>query len=175
MKIIGKVWKFGDDINTDLIFPHTAFRVSPEEQAKLVFSDNRPGWSESVGPGDLIVAGKNFGTGSSRPGAALLKRLGLGGMLAGSMNGLFFRNCIGYGFPALQCEGVDEIFNEGDTAEFDLRTGDIKNLTTGAALQGAPLPESMVETLEAGGVFELLTKKGYIEEADASSEKSSPR
>jgi 3-isopropylmalate/(R)-2-methylmalate dehydratase small subunit len=170
MKIKGKIWKFGDDINTDLIFPHTAFRVSPEEQARLVFSDNRPGWSELAAPGDIIVAGKNFGTGSSRPGAALLKRLGLGGMISDSMNGLFFRNCIGYGFPALQCEGVSDIFAEGDVAEFDLLTGDINNLTTGASICGAPVSKSMVETLEAGGIFELLTEKGYIEEARKSSE-----
>jgi 3-isopropylmalate/(R)-2-methylmalate dehydratase small subunit len=165
MKITGKVWRFGDDINTDLIFPHAAFRVSPEEQAKLVFSDNRPGWSALVSPGDIIVAGKNFGTGSSRPGAALLRRLGLGGMLSDSMNGLFFRNCIAYGFPALQCEGVSGIFNEGDTAAFDLLTGRIENLTTGAAIRCAPISESMIETLAAGGIFDLLIQRGYIEEA----------
>jgi 3-isopropylmalate/(R)-2-methylmalate dehydratase small subunit len=163
MVIKGKVWKFGDDINTDLIFPHTAFRVSPEEQPKYVFSDNRPGWSETVAPGDVIVAGKNFGTGSSRPGAVLLKRLGLGGMISDSMNGLFFRNCVGYGFPALQCEGVSALFEEGDVAEFDLISGEIKNLTSGAVAFGNPISPSMAETLEAGGVFELLTKKGYIE------------
>jgi 3-isopropylmalate/(R)-2-methylmalate dehydratase small subunit len=162
MKITGKVWKFGDDINTDLIFPHTAFRVSPEEQAKLVFSDNRPGWSSLVEPGDLIVAGKNFGTGSSRPGALLLKRLGLGGMISDSMNGLFFRNCIGYGFAALQAEGVSDIFEEGDVAEFDLRTGLIRNVTTGKEVQGVPVSESMIETLEAGGIVDLLTQKGYM-------------
>jgi 3-isopropylmalate/(R)-2-methylmalate dehydratase small subunit len=165
MKISGKVWKFGDDINTDLIFPHAAFRVSPEEQTKLVFSDNRPGWSALAKPGDILVAGKSFGTGSSRPGAALLKRLGLGGMLADSINGLFFRNCIGYGFPALQCEGVSALFDEGDVAAFDLLTGNVENLTTGAAIRCAPISESMIETLAAGGIFALLTKQGYMEEA----------
>ncbi|MDR2089080.1 MAG: 3-isopropylmalate dehydratase small subunit [Clostridiales Family XIII bacterium] len=163
MIIKGKVWKFGDDINTDLIFPHTAFRVSPEEQPRYVFSDNRPGWSASVGRGDIIVAGRNFGTGSSRPGAVLLKRLGLGGMLSDSMNGLFFRNCIGYGFPAMQCAGVSALFDEGDVAEFDLTSGEIRNLTSGATALGNPISRSMAETLEAGGIFELLTQKGYIE------------
>jgi 3-isopropylmalate/(R)-2-methylmalate dehydratase small subunit len=155
---------FGDDINTDLIFPHTAFRVSPEEQPKYVFSDNRPGWSDSVRPGDIIVAGKNFGTGSSRPGAVLLKRLGLGGMISDSMNGLFFRNCIGYGFPALQCAGVSALFAEGDIAEFDLLSGEVRNLTSGAAALGIPISPSMAGTLDAGGIFELLTQKGYIEQ-----------
>jgi 3-isopropylmalate/(R)-2-methylmalate dehydratase small subunit len=161
--IKGKVWKFGDDINTDLIFPHTAFRVAPEEQPKYVFSDNRPGWSDLVKPGDIIVAGKNFGTGSSRPGAVLLKRLGLGGMISDSMNGLFFRNCVGYGFPALQCAGVSALFAEGDIAEFDLLSGEVRNLTSGKTALGIPISQGMAETLEAGGVFELLTQKGYIE------------
>jgi 3-isopropylmalate/(R)-2-methylmalate dehydratase small subunit len=162
MKVTGRVWKFGDDINTDLIFPHTAFRVSPEEQAMLVFSDNRPGWSSLVQPGDLIVAGRNFGTGSSRPGALLLKRLGLGGMVSDSMNGLFFRNCVGYGFPALQAAGVSEIFEEGDIAQLDLQTGQVCNLTSGMELAGIPVSGSMIETLQAGGIVELLTEKGFM-------------
>jgi 3-isopropylmalate/(R)-2-methylmalate dehydratase small subunit len=151
--IKGRIWKFGDDINTDLIFPHTAFRAAPEEQPKYVFSDNRPGWSDLVMPGDIIVAGKNFGTGSSRPGAVLLKRLGLGGMISDSMNGLFFRNCVGYGFPALQCAGVSALFDEGDIAEFDLLSGEVRNLTSGKAVLGIPISPGMAETLEAGGVF----------------------
>jgi 3-isopropylmalate/(R)-2-methylmalate dehydratase small subunit len=163
MVISGNVWKFGDDINTDLIFPHAAFRVPAEEQARFVFSDNRPGWSGLVRPGDIIVAGRTFGTGSSRPGAALLKRLGLGGMIADSINGLFLRNCVGYGFPALQCEGASALFAEGDAAEFEPLTGEIRNLTSGGRLRGAALPAEMVETLAAGGVFELLKRKGYIE------------
>jgi 3-isopropylmalate/(R)-2-methylmalate dehydratase small subunit len=163
VKITGKVWKFGDDINTDLIFPHEALLASPDEQVRLIFSDNRPGWTELVSPGDLIVAGRNFGTGSARPGAVVLKRLGLGGVLADSMNGVFFRNCIGYGFPALQCGGVSAVFEEGDTAEFDMRTGEIRNLTTGASVRGNPVSESMIETIEAGGIEGVLTQKGLLE------------
>lgn len=78
MKITGRVWIFGDEINTDLIFPHQALRVSPEEQCRFCMSDNRPGWSALVKPGDILVGGKNFGTGSSRPGSIILKRMGLG-------------------------------------------------------------------------------------------------
>ena len=163
MIIKGRVWKFGDEINTDLIFPHGAFRVSPEEQPRYVFSDNRPGWSGLVAPGDILVAGRNFGTGSSRPGAVLLKRLGLGGLLADSMNGLFFRNCIGYGLPAMQCAGVSDLFAEGDIAEFNPTSGEIRNLTSGASAFGNPISQGMTETLEAGGIFELLTQRGYIE------------
>ena len=162
MRISGKVWKFGDDINTDLIFPHHALRLSPDEQAKMVFSDNRPGWTDSVSPGDLIVAGKNFGTGSARPGSIILKHLGLGGMIADSMNGIFFRNCIGYGFPALQCGGVSGMFEEGDRAEFDLLTGEVKNLTTGAVLRGNPLSEKMTEMIAAGGIDGFLIRNGFV-------------
>jgi 3-isopropylmalate/(R)-2-methylmalate dehydratase small subunit len=92
-----------------------------------------------------------------------LKRLGLGGMISDSMNGLFFRNCVGYGFPALQCEGVSALFAEGDIAEFDLLSGEVRNLTSGKAALGISISPGMAETLEAGGVFELLTQKGYIE------------
>jgi 3-isopropylmalate/(R)-2-methylmalate dehydratase small subunit len=164
MKIRGRVWVFGDDINTDLIFPHSAFRVSPEEQLKLVFSDNRPGWSDMVKPGDIIVAGRNFGTGSSRPGAVLLLRLGLGCLVANSINGLFFRNCIGYGFPALQCPGVSDAFIEGDSAVVDLLEGTVLNERSGEILHGNKISPSMIETLKAGGIQKLLVKRGYMDE-----------
>ncbi|MEA4954517.1 MAG: 3-isopropylmalate dehydratase [Pseudoflavonifractor sp.] len=162
MVIRGRVWKFGDEINTDLIFPHGALRVPPEQQVKMVFSDNRPGWSDLVKEGDIIIAGSNFGTGSSRPGAALLRRLGLGGMAAESFNGLFFRNCISYGFPAIQCKGVAAIFEEGDTAEIDLLEGTITNKTKGVTIAGNRISKSMADILMAGGIEELLRKEGYM-------------
>ncbi|MCL2391392.1 MAG: 3-isopropylmalate dehydratase [Oscillospiraceae bacterium] len=162
----GRVWIFGDEINTDLIFPHAAFRVSPEEQIKFIFSDNRPGWVELVSPGDIIVAGKNFGTGSSRPGALLLKRLGLGGMVAESYNGLFFRNCISYGFAALQCEGVIQMFSEGDYAVVDLLEGRVLNETTGEKRFGAPLSQAVVDIVSAGGIEGLLIQEGYMDKME---------
>jgi 3-isopropylmalate/(R)-2-methylmalate dehydratase small subunit len=159
----GCVWKFGDDMNTDLIFPHSALRVPPEEQIKLIFSDNRPGWVDRVQKGDFIVAGRNFGTGSSRPGAVLLKRLGIGCLLAESINGLFFRNSIAYGFAAMQCPGVFNLFEEGDLAEVDLLQGTVKNERTGKILHGNALSGSMIDTISAGGIEELLHVKGYVE------------
>lgn len=166
MVIQGRVWKFGDEINTDLIFPHSAFRATPEEQCRLCMSDNRPGWSGQVKKGDIIIAGKNFGTGSSRPGGAVLKRLGLGGMAAESFNGLFFRNCISYGFPVLTVPGITEAFEEGDTAEIDYLKGTVTNLRTGACLKGNALSKELIEILLAGGIEGVLKKKGYIEEPD---------
>ncbi|MCL1828390.1 MAG: 3-isopropylmalate dehydratase small subunit [Oscillospiraceae bacterium] len=162
MKIKGKVWKFGDEINTDLIFPHSAFRASPDEQCKLCMSDNRPGWAALVEPGDILIAGANFGTGSSRPGAAVLKRLGLAGMVAESCNGLFYRNCIGYGFAALSVPGVAGMFEEGDIAEVDYSEGAVKNLRTGETRRGNKLSGEMTEIIEAGGIEAVLTAKGYI-------------
>jgi 3-isopropylmalate/(R)-2-methylmalate dehydratase small subunit len=162
MKIVGKVWMFGDDINTDLIFPHEALRVSPEAQLKMVFSDNRPGWVDEISKGDIIAAGKNFGTGSARPGAILLKQLGLGGIVAESMNDVFFRNCIAYGFPVMLCDKVRSIVNEGDTISFDMRTGKIENLTNMNAILGIPIPEGMIETIAMGGIQGFLVKKGLL-------------
>lgn len=162
MKRTGRVWIFGDEINTDLIFPHSAFRASPEEQCRLCMSDNRPGWSSQVKQGDILLAGKNFGTGSSRPGALVLKRLGLSCMVAESFNGLFYRNCIGYGFAALAVPGVTEFFEEGDQAEIDFSAGTIQNLRTGEIRNGNQLSREMIEIIQAGGIEGVLREKGYL-------------
>ena len=77
MKFKAKVWKFGDNINTDLILPITAHYLTPQEQARVVFQANRPGWVDQVQPGDILIGGKNFGMGSSRPAARSLKNVGL--------------------------------------------------------------------------------------------------
>jgi len=87
--IKGKVWKFGDEINTDLMVPSHALALSDTEMVKHCFSANRPGWVDLVKKGDIIVGGKNFGIGSSRPGANVLKSLGIACLLAESINGLF--------------------------------------------------------------------------------------
>ena len=163
MTIRGRVWIFGDEINTDFMFPHTAFRLPVEEQLKLVFSDNRPGWVDLVSPGDIIIAGNNFGTGSSRPGALQLRRLGLSCVVADSFNGLFFRNCFGYGFAALQCRGAAAMFEEGDMAVIDLLEGSVTNERTGEKKIGNPLSQTVVDIVNAGGLEELLIKEGYME------------
>lgn len=162
MKITGRVWLFGDNINTDLILPGRAMYFSPEEQAKCVFEANRPGWLQQIGPGDIVVGGENFGTGSSRPAARSFRTIGLGGMVANSINGLFFRNCVNWGFPALECAGAHALFEEGDIAELDLAIGEVRNLTKGARLAGQPVPSNLLATMEAGGVFPLLEKEGLI-------------
>jgi 3-isopropylmalate/(R)-2-methylmalate dehydratase small subunit len=163
MKITGRVWKFGDNINTDLILPGRAMYFTAEEQAKCVFEANRPGWLEEIGPGDIIIGGENFGTGSSRPAARSLRNIGLGGMAAGSINGLFFRNSVNWGFPAMECPAVFDAFEEGETAEIDFAAGVVRNLTRGTEIVGRPVPEGLLKTMAAGGVFPLLESEGLIE------------
>ena len=159
----GRAWLFPEaNINTDLIMPAAAFRLPVEEQVKLIFSANRPGWTELVKPGDIIVGGRNFGTGSSRPGSELLKRLGIAGVVADSINDLFYRNCVNYALPALECQGVSTIVEEGDRVRIDVRAGTFTNLRTGQELRSAPMPDMLWQIIEAGGLFERLRAEGYI-------------
>ena len=162
MKFKARVWKFPDNINTDLILPSASFYSTPEEQVRFVFQANRPGWIDLVQKGDIIVAGKNFGMGSSRPAARSLRNLGLGCVVAESINGLFFRNAVNFAFPAMACPGVDAVFNEGDVAEIDFVSGTVMNVTQNKKLQAATLPKKLLDLLEAGGVYPLLERQGII-------------
>lgn len=162
MKITARVWKFPDNINTDLILPILAVYMTPEEQARYVFNVNRPGWVNEVRPGDIIIGGKNFGMGSSRPAARSLKTLGLGCLVAGSINGLFFRNAVNWAFPAMECPDVDTIFEEGQTAEVDIDNALIRNLDTGAEMVGNRIPDKLLDIVKAGGIYELLEGQGLI-------------
>ncbi len=162
MKFSARTWKFPDNINTDLILPNRAFYLTPEEQVKFVFSANRPGWVDQVRPGDILIAGKNFGMGSSRPAARSLKNLGLSCLVAQSMNGLFFRNCVNFAFPAIECAAAFDAFDEGDTAEVDFDAATVRNVTRGRALQAVALPPKLLDLLKAGGIYALLEKEGMI-------------
>jgi len=162
MKFKARVWKVGDNINTDLILPNKAFYLTHAEQAQFVFSANRPGWAQQVKPGDILVGGKNFGMGSSRPAARSLKTLRLSCVVAHSINGLFFRNCVNFAFPALECPGVQDAFEEGDIAEIEFEQARVRNLTRGTELAGKPLPEPLLALVLAGGIYPLLEKEGLI-------------
>lgn len=162
MKFTARVWRFGPDINTDLILPGRLQLASPEEQARYVFEANRPGWVDEVSAGDIIIAAENFGMGSSRPAARSLKNLGIGCLVAETINGLFFRNCINWGFPALECPGVFEAFAEGDTAEVSFDDFTVRNPASNVTLSAGEIPESLLATLNAGGVFPLLEQEGLI-------------
>src|SRR5207249_1602328 len=160
--ISGRVWKFGDDINTDLMLPGPLLTASEEEQGRAVFSANRPGWVDQVRPGDIIVGGRNFGTGSSRPAARSLRNLGLGGLIAESINGLFFRNSVSFGFLALECRGIHAAFEEGQTGEISIADWIVRNRDTGAVLAISPVPERLLSLMTGGGIFPVLEAEGVI-------------
>ena len=162
MKFTSRTWKFGDNINTDLILPNVAFYLTQEEQIKFIFRANRPGWVDLVQRGDILIGGKNFGMGSSRPAARNLKNLGLSCLVAESINGLFYRNCVNFAFPAMECPGVQDMFEEGETAEIDFDIGTVRNLTTGRVASGKTIPAQLLNIVAAGGIFSLLEKEGSI-------------
>ena len=158
----GKVWKFGDDINTDLVIPGFAVMWTLEDQLPHCFSANRPGWVDEVQQGDVLIAGRNFGVGSARPIGDVLRGVGIAGVVADSFNGLGLRNCINAGLPSLPCAGILDVFDEGDIADVDWTTGDVRNVTKGTSLQGNPVPAPLQEIVKAGGVEAVLRNEGYL-------------
>ena len=158
----GKVWKFGDDINTDLVIPGFAVLMTLDEQLAHCFSANRPGWVDEVQPGDVLLAGRNFGVGSARNIGAVFHGLGIVGVVAESFNGLGLRNCINAGLPPLPCAGILDAFDERDTAEVDCGAGTVRKVTTGTTVTGAPIPKALQDIVEAGGVEAVLRKEGYL-------------
>ena len=158
----GRVWRFGDNINTDLMQPGHALLGDVTQEGRYVFEANRPGWVDEMTPGDVIVGGKNYGTGSSRPAARALVRAGVGALVADSINSLFFRNCVNYGLPALQVPGISEAFAEGDIARFDIATGQVMNVTTGESFAAEAWPEDLLKIFNAGGLISLLTQEGLV-------------
>jgi 3-isopropylmalate/(R)-2-methylmalate dehydratase small subunit len=162
MKFKARIWKFGDNINTDLILPSPASMLPVAEQPRFVFQANRPGWVDLVQPGDILVAGTSFGMGSSRPAARSLRNLGLGCVVAESLNGLFFRNCVNYAFPAMACPGVSALFAEGEIAEVDFDDSSVVNESAGKSLRGKPVPPQLLDIVKAGGIYPLLAQEGAI-------------
>ena len=162
MIIEGKIWKFGNNINTDLMMPGSSVLsqpgISDKEAARYCMSANRPGWAEQVKEGDIVIAGNNWGCGSSRPAARLLKAMGIGVIVADSMSRLFFRNAVNIGLPVLICNGCSDSFQEGDRAQVDMESGKVTNLTRGKTLQGEALPADSppAQILRAGGLKKLL-------------------
>ncbi len=155
----GKVWKFGDSISTDYIQPGFTRGETPKERAAFCMRAIRPEFSRQVQPGDVIVGGKNFGCGSSRPAAENLISLGISCVVAESFSRLFFRSSISLGFPLLSCEGVFDAFQEGDILQADFGTGEVRNTTSGRTLQANPLPDVAMRILEGEGVVALLRQE----------------
>ena len=159
----GRAFKFGDNISTDLIAPGRYFhlRSNLPELAKHVLEDADPQFAEKVKPGDIVVAGKNFGLGSSREHApTIMKLAGVGAVLADSFARIFFRNSINIGLPVLVCDTSS--IGDGDSLKIDLKSGIIKNITKNIEIKFSPLPDVMIKILSDGGLVEHITKnKGF--------------
>lgn len=161
--IKGRMWKFGDNINTDLMLPGDVHTASEEVQAKHVFAANRPGWVDQMRPGDIIIGGRNYGTGSSRPAARSLRNIGIACVVADSINGLFFRNCVNFGLLAVECEGVSGLFpEEGHIAQIDVKDFRVSNFTTGKSLKALPIPPNLLTLMRGGGIYPVLEREGLI-------------
>ena len=157
----GKVFKFGDGISTDHIVPGRLahLRSNLPELAKHVMEDADPGFAARVKAGDFIVAGANFGLGSSREHAPLvIKMAGVGAILAKSAARIFFRNAINLGLPVLICD-TDKI-NDGDELEIDLAAGTIRDVTNGTELTFKKIPQAMLRILDEGGLMPYIKKYG---------------
>jgi len=158
----GKVWVFGDNPNPDAMYPAYAMKMDPPEAAKHIFYEVRPGWADEVSPGDIVLAGKNFGLRSSRPVASLFSERGVAGLVAEEFNSLFFRNAVNAGLPAMTVPGAIAPFTEGDTGTFDLTAGTWRNDSTGVGGTVATLPDLIVDIIESGGVMPRPAAQGYL-------------
>jgi len=169
--ISGRVWKFGHSINTDLMMPGPALYLPEAERIRYVFQANRPGWVDQVRRGDFIIGGTSYGVGSSRPAALSLHNLGIGCLIAESINGLFFRNCVNFGLLALECPGVHAMFEEGQTASVSTDDLTVRNEQTGEVRKALPVPRQLGDLMCGGGIFPLLESQGLIAPLPAKNDK----
>jgi 3-isopropylmalate/(R)-2-methylmalate dehydratase small subunit len=162
MKIEGKVWKFGSDVDTDAIIPARYLNQSdPKELAKHAMEDERPEFIKKVKKGDILLAEKNFGCGSSREHAPIaLKESGISCIIAKSFARIFFRNSFNLGLPLLESLEASEAIKDGDRVRIDLSTGEISDLTQRKKFFATPIPPFMQNLLKDGGLIPHLRKKG---------------
>ena len=162
MKIEGRIWKFGSDVDTDAIIPARYLNVSDgKELAKHVMEDERPEFKREVKKGDLLIADKNFGCGSSREHAPLaLKAAGISCIIAKSFARIFYRNGFNQGLPLLESEEASKAIRDGDRVKVDLATGEIFDLSRNRKFQAKPIPAFMQNLIRDGGLIPHLRKKG---------------
>jgi len=157
-----RAWKFGDDINTDVITPGR-YTVTTDRKrlGEIAFIEYRPEFAKEVEEGDVIVAGNNFGCGSSREHSPVaIKAAGVSAVIAKSFARIFFRNSINIGLPLFVCEDADKI-DDGDDVEINIKTGEVRDNTKGIVLKAKPLPEFMQRIVEKGGLVNFLRSDGY--------------
>ncbi len=160
--ITGRVIKFGDFVNTDVIAPGRWMHEGMDTLRLHTMEAIRPEFYKAVIPGDIVVAGRNFGCGSHREQAtAIMDFLGVTAIVADSISRLYFRSCVAYGIPILAVPGVSGIVNEGEVIEVSMGRSEItvKNVASGAIITAPPIPDMMVRILEAGGLHGLLKQR----------------
>ena len=164
MKFKGKVWKYGPDVDTDRIIPARYLNTSePEELARHCMEDEDPSFSSRVKPGDMILADKNFGCGSSREHAPIaIKASGVSCVIAKSFARIFYRNSFNMGLPILECEEVYAETSTGDELEVDVDTGEIENVTRNKRFKARPIPPFMQALVNAGGLLQSIKKRGLV-------------
>ena len=164
--IQGDVWEFGDDISTDLIISGKyKFKISDMTKlAEHAMEGADPDFADKVNEGDIIVAGENFGCGSSREQAPLvLKELGVSAIISKFFARIFYRNAINVGIPVIESEEIPEITDEGDTLSINLEEGKVKNVTKGETFDVETLPDFLLQVLEDGGLVKQYRKKGKFQ------------
>jgi len=156
----GKVWKFGKNIDTDIIIAARYLNTSdPKELAKHIMEDADPKFTQKMQAGDIIVADENFGCGSSREHAPIaLKEAGVAAVIAPTFARIFYRNAFNMGLPIFELKEIDEI-NEGDTIKIDMSNGEIVNETTNKSYKFTPIPPFMQELVDAGGLIEFAKQE----------------
>ena len=158
--ISGKVWKFGDGIDTDIIIPARYLILPLEEMKHKAMEPLNPEFASKVKEGDIIVAGKNFGCGSSREQApAVLKSLGIRAIVAISFARIFYRNAVNLGIPVLECKEIYEQVDEGDIVEINPLVGKIKIPEKGMEFSATTLPDFLMEIINKGGLVPYLATK----------------
>ena len=157
----GKVWRFGDDVDTDAIIPARYLNTTdPQELARHCMEAAAPAFAREVRPGDIIVAGKNFGCGSSREHAPLcIKAAGVSCVIAAGFARIFYRNAFNIGLPILESREAAEATRQGDELEVDLATGEIRNLTRDRTFMARPIPPFMQELIGDGGLIKHIAKR----------------
>jgi 3-isopropylmalate/(R)-2-methylmalate dehydratase small subunit len=161
MILRGRVWKFGDDVNTDVIIPiHYCTSGDPQEFGRHCMEGIDPDFSKKVKPGDIVVAKRNFGCGSSRePAPIAIKMTGIACVIAKSFARIFYRNAFNAGLPILECEDAPDHIEEGNEIAVNLDTGEIQDLDLGRSFQAKPIPPFMQDLLRDGGLMNHLAKK----------------
>ena len=156
-----RAWVYGDNVDTDVIIPaRYLLTTDPVVLGKHVLEDLDPGFATSVGPGDVVVAGHNFGCGSSREHAPLaLKGAGVGAVVAASFARIFFRNAINVGLPIITCADAAEAIETGDEVAVDPETGDLLDVSRDERFRGEQLPDLVMEIVDAGGLVEWVKRR----------------